>query len=108
MSDYIKRKMAEVALGSMSMLDGKIFVEDAIAKISRLPSADVVERADYEQLRDVFDKTYDSLIHQRKRGEWTTGYNGWLFCSECKHLGYTTEHNFCPNCGADMRAGRKE
>ena len=88
MSDYIKREMAEVALGSMSMLDGKIFVEDAIAKISRLPSADVVER---------------------KRGEWIVDEEqGTSTCSNCgivwQFIDGTSGSNFCPDCGADMRA----
>ena len=90
MSDYIKREMAEVALGSMSMLDGKIFVEDAIAKISRLPSADVVER---------------------KRGEWRNYQGDIWYCSACQKgliCDDIKENYFCPNCGASMVAEQTE
>ena len=65
-NDYIKREDAEIALGSMSMLDGKIFVEDALAKISSLPTIEVCEdcisRADLiEKLKD-----YKAFIIQAK------------------------------------------
>ena len=98
MNDYIKREMAEVALGSMSMLDGRIFVEDAIARISRLPSADVVERKRGEWI-------YSPVIHTLKfEGETAELEEKRWKCSEC---GYTEEldspPNFCGYCGADMR-----
>ena len=73
-NDYIKREDAELALGSMSMFKGRIFVEDALAKIADIPSADVVER---------------------KRGEWKNEVIRPLFgketkktCSNCKQIIY--------------------
>lgn len=97
-NDYIKREDAELALGSMSMFKGRIFVEDALAKIADIPSADVVER---------------------KRGEWKNEVIRPLFgketkktCSNCKQIIYDNgrcnnlskgDWNYCPNCGADMR-----
>ena len=37
----------------------------------------------------------------RPKGEWVDKQDG-TFCSECDYK--TNEyHNFCPNCGADMR-----
>ena len=44
MGDYIKRSDVEAEfVGSMSVFDGKIFVEDALARIADIPSANVVE-----------------------------------------------------------------
>ena len=50
-------------------------------------------------------------IEERKKGEWilpnnpiAVSLNEWI-CSECKYL-IDGKHNFCPNCGADMRGGQ--
>ena len=48
---------------------------------------------------------------ERKRGEWIAKLNNphnaiWL-CSACNYA-TTSRHNFCPNCGADMRAQEAE
>lgn len=38
------------------------------------------------------------------RGEWVTLGNGQLVqCSVCKFINAARAHNFCPNCGAEMR-----
>ena len=56
-------------------------------------------------------------IEARPKGEWIYVVQGWHTlrrCSVCKwaqtnsdskYMGY--KYNFCPNCGADMRGGRK-
>lgn len=46
----------------------------------------------------------------RPKGEWITFgkrgiYGNMYACSECQSK-YDGQSNFCPNCGADMRAGR--
>lgn len=39
------------------------------------------------------------------RGEWISSI-GYYECSSCGNL-FTTDHNFCPNCGRDMRGKEK-
>lgn len=47
-------------------------------------------------------------VVERKRGEWDAkvmkdiGTYTVYWCSECNCVSYF-KHNFCPNCGADMR-----
>lgn len=59
----------------------------------------------FEESADIVDE--QPTIEERKRGEWIEEPNCWYRCSNCgKHYpsmrGYM-DHNFCPNCGADMR-----
>ena len=78
MSEYIELKRAELAVGSMSMLDGKIFVEDALAKIADLPTIDIVrcEECDYWTYDDIYDE------HICGNSEWTcVGVKADDFCS---------------------------
>ena len=96
MTDYIKREDAIklcidiidyrttelVDMGEVLPSEKKNVIKIAFKK---LPSADVVER---------------------KRGEWIAKANNphnarWL-CSACNYA-TVSRHNFCPNCGADMR-----
>lgn len=54
------------------------------------------------------DKTPLADVRENVRGEWIYGEDG-IYCSRCKalvaetNLEYFCKHNFCPNCGADMR-----
>ena len=42
-----------------------------------------------------------------RRGEWIDEGNGLYSCSLCDILDHREpKHNFCPNCGADMRKER--
>ena len=50
---------------------------------------------------------------ERKKGKWIFPNNPiakandeWI-CSECHYL-IGGKHNYCPNCGADMRGGQNE
>lgn len=44
----------------------------------------------------------------RPKGEWVCleAEIGYFACSLCDHRILRAKCNFCPNCGADMRAGR--
>lgn len=47
---------------------------------------------------------------ERITGEWIPLYprtvGEWEYkCSNCGHRGFMHQHNFCPDCGADMREG---
>ena len=39
---------------------------------------------------------------QPKTGKWIKDANKWM-CDKCGELVMDDDHNFCPNCGADMR-----
>ena len=46
-----------------------------------------------------------SIQEERPHGEWEEGTQG-HYCSVCYEIDYSYyDHNFCPNCGADMRKG---
>ena len=132
MSDYIKREDAiqlcvdiinyrtteMINMGSVEPAERINVIELAYKK---LPSADVVERADYEQLKFILDKQIEHGLTEPKRGEWIWDKDGidWNIgawrCSECgsrnANIGCNGNENpmrwsgsrFCPNCGADMR-----
>ena len=92
MSDYIKRSDVEAELvGSMPVFDGRIFVEDALARIADIPSADVVER---------------------KRGEWVQISPAKIYeCSVCGGNVMTTDiecYKYCHQCGALMKEKEDE
>ena len=52
----------------------------------------------------LLDKAPTEDVQEVKHGEWIE--NG-LYCSVCGYLydtgEYTNSHNYCPDCGADMR-----
>lgn len=104
-------------------------LSEAIKVISERPN-DAVSRADVlESFADLYEtfedcskeiinelhrkfedlRTLPSVTPKRKTGKWITesladdfAFVYSLKCSECgKYYGW--EHNFCPNCGADMR-----
>lgn len=110
MSDYIKREDAIKVVRHVAM--ECVDTETRQMLIESIPSADVVDKADYDQLRDIFDKTYESLQHKRERGEWqvtddTDEWYGHVYkCSICGGEAIGGCYNFCPNCGADMRGER--
>ena len=93
MSDYISRQAAFEALEKRGV---------STTNISRVPIADVRENVKGRWV-EVVDRTemYD------KEGVKTWGM---LFqCNQCGFVlnaieGHTGQYNFCPNCGADMRA----
>ena len=70
--------------------------------VTKAPAADVVERKrgewlsayEYALKLGVTDK---EKLEEAKKDKW------WKFCKDCEQQvkGF---HNFCPNCGADMRS----
>lgn len=123
MSDYIKREDAiqlcvdiinyrtteMINMGSVEPAERINVIELAYKK---LPSADVVERADYEQLKFILDKQIEHGLTEPKRGEWirtgrTNIYGGIeVQCSHCKDkvmVQHLEDEWYCRHCGADMR-----
>ena len=94
MKEYIEREKGITGIDDLprwGMFGDLIDINDTLDVLNREPAADVVERV---------------------RGEWIgTQYDGYADgCPvydeyECSVCGaeYPTDHNFCPNCGADMR-----
>jgi len=86
MSDYISRKAAIENIKTISaMQDGVISDFAAISAILSVPSADVRKNVHGEWI---------------DRGYMKVGFH----CSECGGYVVSGKENFCPNCGADMRA----
>ena len=54
------------------------------------------------------EKEVEFLLDQlRPKGKWEEGTQGY-YCSKCDYYDQSHfEHNFCPNCGADMRGGKE-
>ena len=54
---------------------------------------------------------YNLPSAERKRGRWITkSTNGEMFdvCSACGYVEWDDPHNYCPNCGAEMRGEEDE
>ena len=78
MAEYIERESV------LQILSGKNAAWDAYQKVQSLPAADV-----------------RPVVH----GRWVTRpymMGKTEYCSRCGE-NYGRKHNFCPNCGADMR-----
>lgn len=56
----------------------------------------------------LFENVIDHLPSVQKQGKWIWAVDRdderiyHLQCSVCHGVGYSEEHNFCPNCGARM------
>ena len=63
------------------------------------------EKADPVDMVEIFDLAQRALEQEPKTGHWNEipKYKdiAWQ-CSKCEHF-TTMKHNYCPNCGADMR-----
>lgn len=101
-------------------------IDSAIAILVNLPSAEpekvcianvtlsektlkeLVEKAKAEMVQS----TLTVIEPERKKGKWKrirkdfTHYD--YECSECYFTSHFNKHNFCPNCGADMRGDENE
>ena len=90
--------------------------------ISRQEAVDLLEELETKRLKGDVSLLYAPMIKglkklpsaqpERKKGKWilpnnpiAVSLNEWI-CSECKYL-IDGKHNFCSNCGADMR-GEKD
>ena len=133
MSKYIKREDAIEKIEYL-MSDYVPFLDRATMgipletrmAIENIPSADVVEREKYEDLKECYDMSHHYEMEykeqlERKRGEWIRQeeyYYGEsvVTCSACDEDFICTDldvikdlaWNFCPNCGADMRGSDNE
>ena len=77
--------------------------EDDVKEYCRKRCLIVVTSNFYEEMMKRWSQ------HERKRGKWTNenGADGWNRCSVCGELAIDL-FDFCPNCGADMRGGKKK
>ena len=103
---YIKREDA-IRVIQYSNLDC-MNKDERTSLIQNISSADVVEK---REVREAYEKGYlhgsvSADVVEHKRGEWVTKLNNplnaILKCSVCGRAS-VDKHNFCPNCGADMR-----
>ena len=109
MSDYIKREDAinelcnNCNVGIIEYGECRYMFNGECKEargIKDLPSADVVERKSGEWL----ECGIDCILSEE--GDYENIVTMYV-CSECDS-DYLERSNFCPNCGADMRAYRKE
>lgn len=72
---------------------------------STRPSA---EYAEYSKQKEAYELAIKSL-EERSQGKWIikpkeNSQSAILICNKCGHfIQITSDKNFCPNCGADMR-----
>ena len=116
MSDYIRR---DDAIRRLRILAHEWFEEDVVKlglacepidTIRAIPSADVVERKDYESMERTVRKLTDAIAEtERKKGEWIeiTIKDYKAKCSACGTWS-PIMGNFCPNCGSGMRGDDDE
>lgn len=81
--------------------------------LSRVPTADVVDKERYDRLlenatiiADALNKYQDADVVEVKHGRWKGEELGDYRCSLCGPITTHTRTNFCPNCGENMD-GRK-
>lgn len=83
--------------------------------ISRQAAIEVIEN-ELDKIDHVPQWVFDRLTNrlrelpsaERKKGRWITkSTNGEMFdvCSVCGYVEWDEPHNYCPNCGAEMRRG---
>ena len=68
------------------------------------------EKKRVDEITNCIAEVVNAPTIEPKRGEWIAKLNNphnaiWL-CSACNYA-TTSRHNFCPNCGADMRKESK-
>ena len=106
MSDYIKREDAKDALREKVFSDYSNEFYGAMQVLDELPSADVVERKRGNWVACTKDGLYLTEL-MRKEGKTWYGYR----CTDCNFIykgNALKDFNFCPNCGAEMRAQEAE
>ena len=100
MKEYIERMKAVSVIKSYEFTHCPEYMKDWATKL---------KRAILDDLTDGMMEAPAADVVERKRGEWVmketiirSPYAKNAYCSEC--LEETSfHHNFCPNCGADMR-----
>ena len=99
MAEYIEREAAIQNIKTMADTIGfenpAVAIDCAIRSLKNIPAADVspVVRSEWEILTDDSGNEYMKCKHCD--AEFYDGDNDTV----------DTKHNFCPNCGADMREG---
>ena len=88
-----------------------VFLDKLLEKIDNAPTVEQFDDTELQRAIGYADG-YSKGREERPQGEWikwnfkTFGPMGdWEYkCSNCEKV-YGGEHNYCPNCGADMRKG---
>ena len=65
MSDYIKREDAINQVLGLTMLEGRVPIDSVIFNIKQIPSADVVEREAYEDLKEAYDTAQHYALERK-------------------------------------------
>lgn len=85
-----------------------------VEAISRVPTADVVEKERYDRLlenatimAEALNEYQTADVHERNVGKWEKNWHSYFkqelpCCSVCGHFS-AMRWKYCPNCGADMR-----
>ena len=81
----------------------KMTIKDAIKHLSYKISYANICNEDWADAVSVYALTIAvCAMERRKKGEWFKRGVSLYKCSECDRFS-TTQENFCPSCGADMR-----
>ena len=106
MDDLISRQVAIDAIVKLPNAGIHWFVsaEGAIKALEALPSAEPERKSGHwvgcqEYCNHLTEQTGEKYI--------TTGIENMIYCDQCWQAN-GRKSDFCPNCGADMREGRKE
>ena len=125
--EYIKRDDAiEAFRPQFYGKDGEIEFtryerEVIVEALNNIPSTDVVSTDFHdktvEAITDKYIKEFQRMakefdeVTERKKGEWIEKNSHTNLCNICgfeETTWWSSDYNFCPNCGADMRGDEHE
>ena len=89
-ANEVKRQIQKATEGQNDVM--KVFL-NAMYRIDKIPTADVRENVRGEWIDAVVGTSTGYTYHEKR-------------CSICGY-GEVLPHNFCPNCGADMRGNHE-
>lgn len=103
-ADALEDKVADLYSEGEEATEGDKVVNDVIDLIDNAPTIET-DMSEYSD--KLWQKAYErGKAEARPQGEWLDIYETHIAyeCSNCHlQLPITDYHNFCPNCGADMR-----
>ena len=114
MGGVVNKRIYDI-INSIPVVPGRCSNDDCISRSDlkdKMKKAE--EQADtFEMLVEFYEQIIDNaqpVEHERTTGKWIPLYprtvGEWEYkCSNCGHRGFMHQHNFCSDCGADMREG---